>query len=150
MSFHVDVSLLQSSSVLSCIWIYLSIPRCDFCDMKFTSEAELETHCRSDLHKKKITSDEDGRWRYRYPPRGLSSEEYTLGLSILTSFSISCSAYVVSCRCFSLAIFICSFLYLNLSFHSSSSSDEKKIVICFYFKYSLMFSWQKRLSCYWK
>lgn len=51
---------------------------CDFCDMKFTSEAELETHCRSDLHKKKITSDEDGRWRYRYPPRGLSSEEYTL------------------------------------------------------------------------
>ncbi|XP_052069643.1 probable helicase with zinc finger domain [Mytilus californianus] len=61
---------------------------CDFCDMKFTSEAELETHCRSDLHKKKITSDEDGRWRYRYPPRGLSSEEYTL-----------CRSFVETTKC---------------------------------------------------
>lgn len=61
---------------------------CDFCDMKFTSEAELETHCRSDLHKKKITSDEDGRWKFRYPPRGLSSEEYTL-----------CRSFVENTKC---------------------------------------------------
>ncbi|XP_055954783.1 probable helicase with zinc finger domain [Patella vulgata] len=51
---------------------------CTFCDIKFKKKGELETHCRSDLHKKRLTSDEGQDWQFRPPPRGLSSEEYCL------------------------------------------------------------------------
>ncbi|XP_046366711.2 probable helicase with zinc finger domain isoform X1 [Haliotis rufescens] len=53
---------------------------CTFCDIKFTRQDELDTHCRSDLHKKRLTSDEGHGWKFRAPPRGLSSEEYVLCL----------------------------------------------------------------------
>ncbi|XP_064632641.1 probable helicase with zinc finger domain isoform X2 [Lineus longissimus] len=50
---------------------------CSFCGIKFATQTELKTHCRSDLHKKKIVDDEGRTWKYRDPPRGLTSEEYT-------------------------------------------------------------------------
>ena len=51
---------------------------CSFCNMKFDKQRELEKHCRSELHKKKLTSDEDREWTFRAPPRGLNSDEYIL------------------------------------------------------------------------
>ncbi|XP_062616187.1 probable helicase with zinc finger domain isoform X1 [Saccostrea cucullata] len=60
---------------------------CTFCDIKFVSASELETHCRSDLHKKRITSDEDQNWKYRVPPRNLTSEEFTICRSVLDADS---------------------------------------------------------------
>ena len=51
---------------------------CSFCSMTFENQSELETHCKSDDHKKNITSDEGHNWKYRPPPRGLVSEEYLI------------------------------------------------------------------------
>ncbi|KAL5018495.1 hypothetical protein ScPMuIL_004217 [Solemya velum] len=51
---------------------------CTFCDTKFASELELNTHCKTDTHKKNITSDDGYHWDYRPPPRGLSNEEFLL------------------------------------------------------------------------
>ena len=51
---------------------------CTFCDISFGSHAELRAHCASDLHKKKITSDDEHEWKFRPPPRGLTAEEYVL------------------------------------------------------------------------
>ncbi|XP_060071826.1 probable helicase with zinc finger domain [Ylistrum balloti] len=51
---------------------------CTFCDIRFDQQEELDTHCKSDLHRKKITADDDQNWKYREPPRGLSAEEYSL------------------------------------------------------------------------
>ena len=46
--------------------------------MTFDNQTDLETHCKSDDHKKNITSDEGHNWKYRPPPRGLVAEEYLL------------------------------------------------------------------------
>ena len=50
---------------------------CTTCDITFHSPAELTTHCQSDLHKKKASSDDGHDWKHRPPPRGLTGEEYT-------------------------------------------------------------------------
>ena len=39
--------------------------------MSEVSQSELETHCKSDDHKKNITSDEGLNWKYQPPPRSL-------------------------------------------------------------------------------
>ena len=46
--------------------------------MSEVSESELETHCKSDDHKKNIISDEGHNWKYRPPLRGVVSEEYLI------------------------------------------------------------------------
>ncbi|XP_041363275.1 probable helicase with zinc finger domain [Gigantopelta aegis] len=51
---------------------------CTFCNLKFEKQRELEKHCRSELHKKKLTSDEGQDWKFRAPPRGLNNDEYIL------------------------------------------------------------------------
>ncbi|XP_033744648.1 probable helicase with zinc finger domain [Pecten maximus] len=51
---------------------------CTFCNISFDQQEELDTHCKSDLHRKKITADDDQNWKYREPPRGLNAEEYSL------------------------------------------------------------------------
>lgn len=51
---------------------------CLFCDIRFERQEELDTHCHSDLHKKRLASDESHNWHFRPPPRGQSSEEYLL------------------------------------------------------------------------
>lgn len=51
---------------------------CSFCNMTFDTKSDLDIHCRSDEHKKNITSDEGHSWKYRPPPRGLAAEDYTL------------------------------------------------------------------------
>ncbi|KAK3583585.1 hypothetical protein CHS0354_039403 [Potamilus streckersoni] len=61
---------------------------CVFCDIKFESEQERDTHCRSDEHKEKINSDEGKSWQHRPPPRGLVCEEYSL-----------CQGFVETGRC---------------------------------------------------
>lgn len=61
---------------------------CSFCKMTFDAKSDLDTHCRSDEHKKNITSDEGHSWKYRPPPRGLVAEDYTL-----------CQKYTANGRC---------------------------------------------------
>ncbi|ESO87147.1 hypothetical protein LOTGIDRAFT_106967, partial [Lottia gigantea] len=80
---------------------------CTFCDIKFNKKEELETHCRSDLHKKRLTSDEGQDWKFRPPPRGLSSEEYSL-----------CQRYS--------ALFRCSFGVKCTEAHSEEELNEWK------------------------
>ena len=50
---------------------------CKYCDINFTSSAEFRQHCQSDRHQKTVSSDEGKEWRYRAPPRGLTSDEYS-------------------------------------------------------------------------
>ncbi|KAK7502369.1 hypothetical protein BaRGS_00006322, partial [Batillaria attramentaria] len=61
---------------------------CSFCDIRFERQEELDTHCHSDLHKKRLASDESHNWHHRPPPRGQSSEEYQL-----------CQRYLATSRC---------------------------------------------------
>ncbi|XP_070187827.1 probable helicase with zinc finger domain isoform X2 [Littorina saxatilis] len=51
---------------------------CPFCDISFERQEELDTHCHSDLHKKRLASDESHKWNYRPPPRGQTAEDYVL------------------------------------------------------------------------
>ena len=51
---------------------------CTYCDISFVTKMELQTHCGSDLHKKRVSSDEGKDWKFRPPPRGLTSEEYSM------------------------------------------------------------------------
>ncbi|OWF45624.1 helicase with zinc finger domain [Mizuhopecten yessoensis] len=51
---------------------------CTFCNIRFDQQEELDTHCKSDLHRKKITADDDQNWKYREPPRGFGAEDYSL------------------------------------------------------------------------
>ncbi|XP_076449410.1 putative helicase with zinc finger domain [Babylonia areolata] len=51
---------------------------CSFCDMHFDRQEELDAHCQSDLHKKRLASDESQEWKYRPPPRGQTTEDYML------------------------------------------------------------------------
>ncbi len=50
---------------------------CTYCNVAFVTRDELKLHCTSDLHKKKVSSDDGRKWKYRPPPRGLVSDEYT-------------------------------------------------------------------------
>ena len=50
---------------------------CSYCDISFHLAHELHVHCRSDLHQKRLDSEDGCDWKHRPPPRGLTAEEYT-------------------------------------------------------------------------
>ena len=50
---------------------------CSCCDIAFNTRHELRVHCNSELHRKKVMMDEERDWKYRPPPRGLTSREYS-------------------------------------------------------------------------
>jgi len=51
---------------------------CIYCNLDFSSKAEFQVHVRSEEHSRVVMSDEGRLWRHRQPPRGLTSESYTL------------------------------------------------------------------------
>lgn len=51
---------------------------CPYCDLHFDRQDELDVHCHSDLHTKRLASDESQKWNFRPPPRGQIADDYTL------------------------------------------------------------------------
>ncbi|XP_022239741.1 probable helicase with zinc finger domain isoform X2 [Limulus polyphemus] len=51
---------------------------CSYCNVGFTTDAELEFHCRSQEHQITIMSDKGRDWKFRTPPRGISAASYSL------------------------------------------------------------------------
>ncbi|KAK7082158.1 hypothetical protein SK128_003180 [Halocaridina rubra] len=51
---------------------------CSYCNVYFSNNAELQSHCRGPDHQMTIMSDEGREWTHRPPPRGLSADEYAL------------------------------------------------------------------------
>lgn len=51
---------------------------CSCCKVNFTSKVLLQAHCQTPEHQSCILSDEGRDWKYRPPPRILSSNEYVL------------------------------------------------------------------------
>ncbi|XP_076330280.1 helicase with zinc finger isoform X2 [Tachypleus tridentatus] len=51
---------------------------CTYCDVGFTTDTELEFHCRSQEHQITIMSDKGRDWKFRTPPRGISAPSYRL------------------------------------------------------------------------
>jgi hypothetical protein len=53
-------------------------PVCSYCCLSFSDRSELRVHCQSESHQTIIMSDEGRDWKWRPPPRGLTSDAYTL------------------------------------------------------------------------
>lgn len=51
---------------------------CLYCNVYFSTKADLQSHCRSQDHQMTIMSDEGRDWCHRPPPRGLGAEDYSL------------------------------------------------------------------------
>lgn len=64
---------------------------CSYCNLQFSSQAELQVHCRSQEHQTTIMSDTGHSWLHRPPPRGLAAAEYRLCQSVgQGSWSVKC------------------------------------------------------------
>ncbi|XP_069701486.1 probable helicase with zinc finger domain isoform X2 [Periplaneta americana] len=55
-----------------------SEPMCSYCCLTFSDRMELRAHCQSESHQNIIMSDEGRDWKWRPPPRGLTSDAYSL------------------------------------------------------------------------
>lgn len=53
-------------------------PMCSYCCLTFSDRSELRVHCQSVSHQTIIMSDEGRDWKWRLPPRGLTSDAYSL------------------------------------------------------------------------
>ncbi|XP_066992775.2 probable helicase with zinc finger domain isoform X2 [Anabrus simplex] len=53
-------------------------PVCSYCSVSFSDRLELRAHCQSESHQTMIMSDEGRDWKWRPPPRGLTSDAYSL------------------------------------------------------------------------
>jgi hypothetical protein len=51
---------------------------CSYCCLAFSGRSELRVHCQSQSHQTIIMSDEGRDWKWRPPPRGLTSDAYSL------------------------------------------------------------------------
>jgi Zinc finger C-x8-C-x5-C-x3-H type (and similar). len=51
---------------------------CSYCCLAFSDRSELRAHCQSVSHQTIIMSDEGRDWKWRPPPRGLTSDAYSL------------------------------------------------------------------------
>ncbi|RZF36020.1 hypothetical protein LSTR_LSTR005836 [Laodelphax striatellus] len=51
---------------------------CTYCCLTFVDRNELRSHCQSEAHQTVIMSDEGRDWKWRPPPRGYTSETYSL------------------------------------------------------------------------
>lgn len=51
---------------------------CSYCCLTFSDRSELRVHCQSVSHQTIIMSDEGRDWKWRPPPRGLTSDAYSL------------------------------------------------------------------------
>ncbi|XP_071964791.1 probable helicase with zinc finger domain [Antedon mediterranea] len=51
---------------------------CTYCNLQFSTQVDLHIHCLSESHQAIIMSDEGHDWKYRPPPRGITSDDYIL------------------------------------------------------------------------
>ncbi|XP_033117671.1 probable helicase with zinc finger domain [Anneissia japonica] len=51
---------------------------CTYCNLQFSTEVDLHLHCIGESHQAIIMSDEGRDWKYRPPPRGITSDDYVL------------------------------------------------------------------------
>ncbi|XP_013382941.1 probable helicase with zinc finger domain [Lingula anatina] len=51
---------------------------CVPCSMEFKNNEDLDVHLSSEVHRQSVSLEEDKNWKFRPPPRGLTSEEYTI------------------------------------------------------------------------
>ena len=67
---------------------------CSYCSLNFSSQDDLQLHCRSQEHQTTIMSDAGREWQYRPPPRGLATAEYKL----CNSVEGNSSGMLIPCR----------------------------------------------------
>lgn len=60
---------------------------CLYCKVNFCSDEELKAHCSTESHQLAITKDDDKKWGFRPPPRGLKRKHLTLCHEINTKGS---------------------------------------------------------------
>ncbi|XP_077861531.1 uncharacterized protein LOC102808405, partial [Saccoglossus kowalevskii] len=70
----VNVNKKRNSKPAKCIEFYY----CSYCDVKCQTAVDLHLHCTSESHQAVIMSDDGRDWKHRPPPRGVTSEEYSL------------------------------------------------------------------------
>lgn len=51
---------------------------CTYCGITFNDKMQLRGHCQTAEHQRMIMSDEGRDWLWRAPPRGFSSDNYTI------------------------------------------------------------------------
>ncbi|CAH1794723.1 unnamed protein product [Owenia fusiformis] len=58
---------------------------CKYCKVSCDSQAKLREHVSTEEHKKKVSCDDDRVWKYRPPPRGVTSDEYMTCISFYST-----------------------------------------------------------------
>ncbi|XP_056643763.1 probable helicase with zinc finger domain [Diorhabda sublineata] len=49
---------------------------CVYCNVTFSDKCELRAHCQTEAHEMTVMSDDGRDWRWRPPPRGVTSDAY--------------------------------------------------------------------------
>ncbi|KAJ1529194.1 hypothetical protein ONE63_005999 [Megalurothrips usitatus] len=81
---HLDLSKLEVHSSEAAV-VHLngfdevkSEAMCNYCAMTFENQLGLKLHCQTEAHQIVVMSDGGRNWKYRPPPRGFTSVDYTL------------------------------------------------------------------------